>query len=58
MKNIPLSVNDRLSRLSSSKEIFDAAAPAYQEALRKSGYEFKLEYKYHYEYLRYLKMRK
>ena len=45
LKNIPLSVNDRLSRLSSSKEIFDAAAPAYQEALRKSGYEFKLEYK-------------
>ena len=29
IKNIPLSVNERLSRLSSSKEIFDAAAPQY-----------------------------
>ena len=44
IKNIPLSVNERLSRLSSSKEIFDAAAPLYQEALDRSGYSHKLEF--------------
>ena len=44
-KNIPQSVNDRLCRLSSSKEKFEAAAPPYQEALQRSGYDFKLEYK-------------
>ena len=45
LKNIPASVNQRLSRLSSSKEIFDKAAPPYQKALEDSGYDFKLEYK-------------
>ena len=42
LKNIPLSVNDRLS---SSKEIFDIAAPPYQKALADSGYSHKLEFK-------------
>ena len=45
LKNIPLSVNDRLSRLSSSKEIFDIAAPPYQKALDESGYSHKLGFK-------------
>ena len=45
LRNIPVSVNDRLSRLSSSKEIFDAAAPPYQKALDDAGYDFQLEYK-------------
>ena len=45
LKNIPLSVNDRLSRLSSTKEIFDIAAPPYQKALADSGYSHKLEFK-------------
>ena len=44
LKNIPVNVNDRLSRLSSSKEIFDAAAPIYQKALNESGYDHKLEF--------------
>ena len=44
IKNIPLSVNERLSRLSSNKEIFDAAAPQYQEALDRSWYNHKLEF--------------
>ena len=39
-----MNVNDRLSRLSSSKEIFDAAAPIYQKALNESGYDHKLEF--------------
>ena len=45
LKNIPLSVNDRLSRLSSSKEIFDEAAKPYQRALNDSGYNHVLEFK-------------
>ena len=44
LQNIPRSVNDRLNRLSSSKEKFEAAAPPYQEALEKSGYHHKLEF--------------
>ena len=44
IKNIPLSVNKRLSMLSSNKEVFDAAAPPYQEALQKSGHNFELNY--------------
>ena len=44
IKNIPLSVQKRLSSLSSNKEIFDAAAVPYQEALNRAGYKHKLEY--------------
>ena len=44
IKNIPLSVNKRLSMISSNKEVFDAAAPPYQEALQKSGHNFELNY--------------
>ena len=43
-KNIPAGVNKRLSCISSNKEIFQAAAPAYQEALARSGYDYKLEF--------------
>ena len=35
LENIPKSVNMRLSKISSSKEIFDSAIPPYQEALKK-----------------------
>ena len=44
LKNIPLSVNKRLSMISSNKEVFDAAAPPYQEALKNSGYSYELNY--------------
>ena len=37
LKNIPLGVNRRLSKISANKEVFEAAVPAYQEALEKSG---------------------
>ena len=43
-KNNPLACEKRLSNLSSNKEIFDAAAPPYQEALEKAGYSHKLVY--------------
>ena len=44
LKNIPISVNRRLSKISSSKELFEKAVPPYQNALRKSGYDHKLQY--------------
>lgn len=44
LKNIPESINRRLSNLSSSEEIFNNAAPEYQKALDYSGYSFKLQY--------------
>ena len=44
MKSIPLGVNRRLSRVSSNKTVFDAAAKDYQEALNKSGHNHKLEF--------------
>ena len=43
-KNVPKGVNDRLSMLSSSENIFKAAIPPYQEALEKAGYKYTLKY--------------
>ena len=44
-KNIlPLSVEKRISLLSSNKEIFKSVAPLNQEALEKAGYNHKLTY--------------
>ena len=44
LKNIPLSVNKRLSELSKSQELFDDAAKEYQTALNNSGYNFKMNF--------------
>ena len=44
LKNIPLSVNKRLSSISASEEIFEASCPPYQEALKNCGYDFKLKF--------------
>ena len=44
LKNIPLSVNKRLSSISANEEVFDLASPPYQEALQKSGYDFDLKF--------------
>ena len=44
LKNIPLSVNKRLSSISSNEEVFKANCRPYQEALRSSGYNFELKY--------------
>lgn len=44
IRNIPLSVNKRLSTISSNKEVFDAAAPPYQAALDRAGYNHQLEF--------------
>ena len=44
LKNVPHSVNDRLSRISANEQLFDEAAPPYQKALEDSGYAYKLKY--------------
>ena len=44
IKQIPISIENRLRNLSSNKQIFDEAAIHYQEALRKCGYNHKLSY--------------
>ena len=44
LENIPKSVNKRLSTISSNKQVFDQASPPYQEALKRSGYDFKLNF--------------
>ena len=45
LKNIPDSINKRLSEISSDRECFDNAKTVYQEALNKSGYNYNLSYK-------------
>ena len=44
LKNIPESIDKRLSEISSDKECFDNAKPIYQEALNKSGYRYNLSF--------------
>lgn len=43
-KNIPASINKRLSSLSSDKASFDKTAPPYQKALDEGGYQYTLHY--------------
>jgi hypothetical protein len=44
IRNIPISINKRLSNISSNEEVFKAATPPYQEALKESGYDYQLKY--------------
>ena len=44
IKNIPKSVNKRLSTNSSNEEIFNEASRPFQQALQKSGYTYELKY--------------
>ena len=44
IKNLPASINKRLSTISCNKEVFEKAAPIYQEALKKSGHDHILEF--------------
>ena len=43
-ENIPLSVQKRLSKISSNGDIFDQACPTYQKALDDAGYEHPLKF--------------
>ena len=44
LKNIPKSVNRRLSKISSNEQVFKDSIPPFQEALEKSGYSHTLKY--------------
>ena len=44
LKQLPKSIEKRLSSLSSSKEIFEETAPYYQQRLSNCGYREKLNY--------------
>ena len=44
IRNIPESINRRLSEISCDEATFNEAAPEYQEALRKSGYDYRLQF--------------
>ena len=44
MNNIPKGINSRLSTISANKEIFERAAPVYQAALDRSGYNYQLNF--------------
>ena len=46
-KQLPLSVERRLSKLCSNEKIFNDSIPIYQEALIKAGYNHKLTYQKH-----------
>lgn len=43
-RNIPHSINQRLSTISSNESTFNLATPIYQKALQESGYKHKLHY--------------
>ena len=43
-KNLPEGVNNRLSNISATEEIFKDAIPPYQKALDESGYSFTLKF--------------
>jgi len=44
LRNIPKSINNRLSTISSDDSTFRESAPIYQAAIEKSGYNHKLNY--------------
>ena len=44
LKAVPKGINQRLSNLSANEEIFNNSIPVYQEALQKSGHNYKLTY--------------
>ena len=44
IKNIPAAVNRRLSNISANENVFKAAIPPYQNALKNSGYDFEMKY--------------
>ena len=45
IRQIPLSIESRLSTLSFNEKIFQEAVPPYQKALQNSGYRHTLTYK-------------
>jgi hypothetical protein len=46
LHNTPLSINKQLTEISSDQDSFEQASPSYQQALDKSGYTHKLQFKH------------
>ena len=44
IRQVPKSINQRISSLSSDQQSFDACKPVYESALKKSNHDAKLEY--------------
>ena len=44
IKQLPLSIESRLRKISSTKEIFDDSCKIYQDALKQSGFKYELTY--------------
>ena len=44
MKQLPVSIETRLSKISSNEKVFNESVSIYQEALDKSGYNHKLKF--------------
>jgi hypothetical protein len=44
LKQLPIAVEKRISDLSANEEIFNNAKSYYQEALKKSGYDYQIKY--------------
>ena len=44
IKNIPAAINKRLSTISGNTEIFNQAAPLYQNELDRNGYQYQLHF--------------
>ena len=46
LRNIPLSINKRLTEISSDEESFQSTSQQYQQSLQSIGYNHKLKYKH------------
>ena len=44
LKNIPLNINNRLAAISSNQTVFEQSIKQYDEALKESGYKYKLKF--------------
>jgi hypothetical protein len=44
IRQLPKSINHRISNLSSDQQTFNSSAPTYENALRRSNYDFNLQY--------------
>ena len=44
IKNLPKSINRRLSNISANEEVFNASVKVHQEALEKSGFKLKIKF--------------
>ena len=44
LRRVPEAINQKLSNISSDKQLFDTVILPYQEALKRSGYDYRLSF--------------